>query len=126
MCTMFDMFRDSTRPQAIPPECDGKFKYKGKRLVSVKITGSRADLAVVTGEICFSSEMAGRSSLVRQQEIYCYHKRKTKEIRCMQSVLQEGIKPLRLPLLLLGLTLADTPDEMTASFRAFSSFGSKH
>lgn len=72
---------------------------------------SRADLAVVKNETesaPFFKEAAWRSSLVKQQEIYCYHKRKSKEIVCMQSILQEGIKILHPPQLLLGLTLADT------------------
>lgn len=76
-----------------------------------KITRSRADLAAVKDEtvsLSFFKEAAGRSSLVKQQEMYCYHKRKSKEIVCMQSILQEGIKILHLPLLFLGLTLTDT------------------
>lgn len=44
----------------------------------------------------------------------------------MQSILQESIRILHPPLLLLGLTLPDTQDEITASFRAFISFGSKN
>lgn len=72
---------------------------------------SRADLAVVKDEtvsLPFFKEVAGRSSLVKQQEVYLYHKRRSKEIVCMQSILQESIKILHLPLLLLGLTQTDT------------------
>jgi len=104
------MFKDITRSQAVPPQCSGKFNYKGERLVSQEII-SRADLAVVKDEtmsLPFFREVAGRSVLVKQWEICCYHKRKSKEMVCMQSILQEGIKILHLPLLLLGLTLTDT------------------
>lgn len=89
---------------------------------------SRADLAVVKDEtvsLSFFKEVVGRGYLLKQQEIYCYHKRKSKEVVCMQSVLQESIKILHLPLLLLRLTLPDAQNEITASFRAFISFGSK-
>lgn len=120
------MFKDSTRPQAVPPQCCGKFRWKGKRLLSEKILSSKADLAVEKDKIIslsFFKEVAGRSFHVKQQEIYCYHKRK--EIECMQSLLQEGIKMPHPPLPLLGLTLTDTQADNTASVRAFIGFGSK-
>lgn len=49
---------------------------------------SGANLAAVKDEtvsLPFFKEAAGRGSLVKQQEIYCYHKRKSKEIVCMQE-----------------------------------------
>lgn len=89
---------------------------------------SRADVAVEKDKTISSSffkEVAGRSFPVKQQGIYCYHKRKRKEIEYMQSILQKGIKMPHLPLPLLGLTLTGTQDDNTASVRAFISFGSK-
>lgn len=89
---------------------------------------SRADIAVEKDKTISSSffkEVTRRSFHVKQQEIYCYHKRKRKEIEYMQSILQKGIKMPHLPLPLLGLTLTDTQDDNTASVRAFISFGSK-
>lgn len=68
---------------------------------------SRTDLVVgkdKTLSLPFFKEAAGRSYLAKQQEIYCYHKRKSKETICMQSILQEGMKIPYFTLLLLGLT----------------------
>lgn len=121
------MFKDSSRPQAVPPQCCGKFRWKGKRLLSEKILSSRADLAIEkdkTISLSFFKDVAGSFS-VKQQEIYYYHKRKKKEMECRQSILQEGIKMSHLPLPLLGLTLTDTQDGNTASVKALISFGSK-
>lgn len=121
------MFKDSTSPQAVPPQCCGKFRWKGKRLLSEKILSSRADLAVEkdkTMSLSFLKDVAG-SCPIKQQKIYFYHKRKRKEIECRQSVLQEGIKMSHCPLPLLWLTLTDNQDDNTASVRAFISFGSK-
>lgn len=61
------------------------------RVVLEKLMKSKANLEVVKAEIklllsVFKQEL-GRSSLVKQQEIYCYHKRNSGEIECMHNIL---------------------------------------
>lgn len=51
---------------------------------------STADLAVGKAEITslpFFKKASGRSSLVKQQEKYCYHKRNSREVVYMQGIL---------------------------------------
>lgn len=79
-------------------------------MVSDKLMRRGADLAVVKDEnvsLPFFQEAAGRSSLVRQQQICCDHKRKKSKEISMQSILQESIRVLHRPLL-LGLPVTDT------------------
>lgn len=68
------MFKDSTRPQAIPPQCCGKFRWKGKRLLSAAEQSSsrkRQDLIFVfqrSSRKEFSCQTAGDLLLPQKEE----------------------------------------------------------